>query len=412
MKAAENTITLTQAKILSLPVILAALGYFVDVMDVWIFAANRVASLKDLGVPAEYILDVGVYLLNMQMGGMFLGGLLFGVMGDKFGRTRVMFASILAYSIGTLANAFVQDIHTYAALRFISGVGLAGELGLAITLINEILPKEKRGYGAGIIAGFGIMGGVVAALMAHVIDWRVSYAIGGIAGLILLAFRMKVHESALFSTVPDGTRRGSLWMLFSHRERAMKFIRWVCLTLPIWFIAGIMITFGPEIVKMKYGIDITAAALIIVCTTAIAMGDFISAWISQIVKNRRVVIVFFMFTSLLAFLLFIETRLTLNEIEIFFLYILMSLGVGCWILCVTAASESFGTNLRATVTTAVPNFSRGSAVLTTLSIAGLKNYMSLIEAVLWVGLVVFSLAFWAILSAPETFGKPLDYLEE
>jgi putative MFS transporter len=412
MKAAENAITLTQAKILSLPVILAALGYFVDVMDIWIFAANRVASLQDLGVPADKILDTGVYLLNMQMGGLFLGGLLFGVLGDKFGRTKIMFASILTYSLATLANAFVQDIHTYAALRFISGIGLAGELGLAITLISEILPKEKRGYGTGIIAGFGIMGAVAAALMAQVMDWRVSYAVGGIAGLILLAFRMKVAESELFHSVPKGTRKGSLLMLFTSRERTMRFVRWVCMILPIWFVAGIMVTFGPEIIKTTFGFDITAATLIIISTTALAIGDFTSAWVSQLVKNRRVVVVLFTFLSLLAFAIFINSPFRFGTASIFALYVLMSFGTGCWILGITASGESFGTNLRATVTTAVPNFARGSTILTILAVAALKDHMPLTDAVLWVGLTVYLLAFWAVWSAPETFGKPLDYLEE
>lgn len=400
--------------VLILPVILAALGYFVDVLDIWVFATNRVASLKDIGVPPEQILDVGVYLLNMQMGGLFLGGLLFGILGDKFGRTKIMFASILTYSLGTLANAFVHDIHTYAALRFISGVGLAGELGLAVTLICEILPKERRGMGTGLIASFGVLGAVAAALLSQHFDWRTCYIIGGVAGLLLLAFRMKIGESPLFqaSAQKNVHPRGNLLMFFSSAERTLRFLRWVCMSLPVWVIAGVMVIFAPEIVKAKYGYDISTAQLLFYSTTALAAGDFVSAWISQYFKSRRLVIVIFNFSALAVMGFFFLNPYPLSRDAVFALYALMTFGVGCWVLIVTAVSEDFGTNLRATVTAALPNFSRGSTILTTLAITTLKSYMPIYEAVLWVGLVVFLLSFVCLLTSAETFGKPLDYLEE
>lgn len=413
LRAMKALIPAPFREILILPVILAALGYFVDVMDIWLFGTNRVASLKDIGVPPENILDVGVYLLNMQMGGLLLGGILFGILGDKFGRTRVMFASILTYSVGTLANAFVHDIHSYAFFRFVSGIGLAGELGLAITLICEILPKERRGMGTGLIATFGILGAIGAATLSELFDWRTCYIIGGLAGLILLAFRMKVGESHIYKDVSKKSDvvRGDLSLFFSSWKRTLRFLKWVCLSLPVWFVAGIMVVFAPELVKARFGIEFSTSTLLFYSTLAIAAGDFASAWISQVVKNRRIVIICFYFLSLLTMGGFFLAPHTLSREAIIAFYVMMTFTVGCWVLIVTAVSEDFGTNLRATVTAALPNFSRGSTILTTFAITHLKDHMPLADAMLWTGLGVFLLAILAILFAAETFGKPLDYLE-
>src|SRR5882762_615963 len=113
----------------SVPVIVAALGYFVDIYDLLLFSIVRRPSLSALGVPDEELFGQGEFLLQVQMGGLLLGGLIWGIMGDKRGRLSVLFGSILMYSLANIGNGFVTNVTQYAALRFIAGLGLAGELG-------------------------------------------------------------------------------------------------------------------------------------------------------------------------------------------------------------------------------------------------------------------------------------------
>jgi putative MFS transporter len=399
-------------ELLSLPLLVAALGYFIDVYDIWIFGANRVASLTEIGVPQEKIFDTGIMLLNMQMAGLFLGGLVFGILGDKYGRTKMMFVSILTYSMATLLNGLVQDVTSYAVFRFVAGFGLAGELGLAVTLISEILPKEKRGYGTGIVVGFGVFGALAAALLAHYIPWRASFIIGGLAGLALLIFRIKVSESKLFEEGKSESNRGNIALIFSSRERFTKFFWCVCMVLPVWYAAGVLVTFGPELMKAKYGYEVAAATLMVWFNLFLALSDFASAWISQGIKSRKKVLAAFIglgFGMTAALLL---SPGTLPLPFIIFLYIGIAVGGGCWVLGVTTAAESFGTNLRATVTTLVPNLSRAGTIPMTLGLAALKDHMDYSHAAMIVGAVVFSLALMGALLIPETYAKNLDYKEE
>lgn len=397
---------------MTLPVLVAALGYFIDVYDIWIFGANRVASLTDLGVAPDKMLDTGVLLLDMQMAGLFLGGFVFGILGDKFGRTKMMFLSILTYSMATLLNGMVQSVEAYAVFRFIAGFGLAGELGLAVTLISETLPKDKRGYGTGIIVGFGVFGALAAAALAHCVDWRVSYFIGGFAGLALLAFRIKVHESALFKGSQEVKERGKIRMIFNDRGRFLKFLYCVFMVLPVWYAAGVLVTFGPELIKSEYGYTIAAASLMVWFNLFLALSDFFSAWISQWLKSRKKVLFGFIALgfAMTGALLLSPYHLTLPVIIA--LYVGVAFGGGCWVLGVTTAAESFGTNLRATVTTIVPNFSRAATIPMTLGLAALKEHMSLGHATMAVGAVVFTLALLGAALIPETHSKNLDYVEE
>jgi MFS family permease len=399
-------------EIMTLPVLVAALGYFIDVYDIWIFGANRVASLTDLGVAPEKMLDTGVLLLDMQMAGLFLGGFVFGILGDKFGRTKMMFLSILTYSMATLLNGMVQSVGAYAVFRFVAGFGLAGELGLAVTLISETLPKEKRGYGTGIIVGFGVFGALAAAALAHYVDWRTSYFIGGFAGLALLAFRIKVHESTLFKSAKEVPGRGKIRMIFNDRGRFLKFLYCVFMVLPVWYAAGVLVTFGPELIKSEYGYTIAAASLMVWFNLFLALSDFFSAWISQWLKSRKKVLFGFIALgfAMTAALLLSPYHLTLPVIIA--LYVGVAFGGGCWVLGVTTAAESFGTNLRATVTTIVPNFSRAATIPMTLGLAALKEHMSLGHATMAVGAVVFTLALLGAALIPETHSKNLDYVEE
>lgn len=399
-------------EILTLPVLVAALGYFIDVYDIWIFGANRVASLTDIGVKPEDMLDTGVLLLNLQMAGLFLGGLFFGILGDKYGRTKMMFVSILTYSMATLLNGLVHSVEAYAVFRFVAGFGLAGELGLAVTLISESLPKEKRGYGTGIIVGFGVFGALAAALLAHIVPWRVSFIIGGVAGLALLIFRIKVHESTLFEDAKSAVGRGSIRMILNNRKRFLKFLYCCFMVLPIWYASAVLVTFGPELIKAEYGYVIAAASIMVWFNLFLALSDFASAWISQWVRSRKKVLFGFIALGFVMTAALLLSPVPLSLPMIIALYIGVAIGGGCWVLGITTAAESFGTNLRATVTTMVPNVSRAATIPMTLGLAALKDHMSLGQASMVVGGVIFTLALLGAVLIPETHGKDLEYVDE
>jgi len=311
-----------------------------------------------------------------------------------------------------LLNGLVDNITAYAAFRFIAGFGLAGELGLAITLISEILPKEKRGYATGIICGFGIFGALVAALAGLFIPWRVGFIIGGVAGLILLFFRIRVAESHLFKGIQERDNKGKISMLFTDRQRTFKFLCCVFMLLPVWYAAGVLVTFSPELLKSEYGYIVTAAGMMVWFNLFLALSDFWSAWISQWVKSRQKVLLGFISMGFLATMALLLSPVILPLPVIIFLYIIISCGCGCWVLGVTTAAESFGTNLRATVTTTVPNFARGATIPITLSVVALKEHMALGDAAVLVGVAVYALALFGALYIQETFAADLEYLEE
>ncbi|MBI3418890.1 MAG: MFS transporter [Proteobacteria bacterium] len=406
---------MTPPKYLGIALILfvASFGYFVDVYDMWVFAAVRVASLKALGVPADQLLGKGMLLLNLQMTGMLIGGILFGLAGDRYGRTRVMFLSILTYSLATLANAYAPNLETYAALRFLSGFGLARELGLGTTLISEILPKEKRGLGVGLLVGFGVMGPMAAGVCAQLFDWKTCYLIGGVLGLALLLLRVRVAESPLFNELEKkAARRGGLRLLFQDRERVLRFLGCVTLGLPTWFVMGILVTFSEEILKGAGLPPLAAPVLLIYCNIAMPIGNFATVGISQVFRNRRATMAGF---TLLAFacvltLFLLPRPVGVGDIKI--IYMAMAFGVGSWVLMAVISAESFGTNLRATVATTVPNFARASVIPMTLGLELLKTIMPLPAAVLTLAFICFALPLGALIYLKETFGRPLEYLEE
>ncbi len=399
------------AGIFSLPVLVCAFGYFVDVYDIWVFASTRNASLRDLGFSGDALFEQGVYLLNMQMAGLFLGGLVFGVLGDKVGRTKMMFLSILTYSLATFLNAFVGDIHSYAALRFIAGFGLAGELGLAITLIGELLPTEKRGYGTGLVVGCGVLGAAAGA-MAHIVSWQDCYILGGVFGFVLLAFRLKVAESTLFLEQKKDEIRGRISMIWQSRRRFIRFLQCIAMITPIWFVAGILITFSTDIAAQRGDTVIATATMLIWFNIVMASGDFASAWISQFLKTRRKVIIACTVLSATMSAFVLLWPHPLSETGVLVSYCLLGAGCGVWVLAITAAAESFGTNLRATVTTAVPNFARAMTIPMTLGVSALKPYLGLPHAALAIGILVFGAALWAVFRIPETVHQDMNFIEE
>ncbi len=394
------------------PILVAALGYFVDIYDLILFSIVRVPSLTALGVSGEALLESGVLLLNMQMAGMLAGGVAWGIMGDRRGRLSVLFGSIVLYSLANLANAFVQDVPTYAALRFIAGLGLAGELGAGITLVSEILPKEVRGYGTTVVATVGIMGAVVAVLVGDTFDWRVAYIVGGVMGLALLVLRIGVYESGLFEGVRQTAAvRGNFLALFATAQRARRYLSVVLVGLPIWYVVGILITFAPEL-GAALGVSPAprAARAVLFAYLGLTVGDLASGLLSQWLRSRRRALAIFIgLTVAFVLLYFAPFEKTLRG----FYGICFALGVatGYWAVFVTVASEQFGTNLRATATTTAPNFVRGAVVPVTLLFQALREPLGLANAGLLVGLLTLAVAIVALWGLPETFGRDLDFVE-
>jgi len=395
-------------------VLVAALGYFVDMYDLVFYGIVRIPSLNSLGVTGEGLVTQGVFLLNMQMVGMLLGGIIWGILGDKKGRLSVLFGSIALYSVANIANAFVTTVPAYAFARFFAGVGLAGELGAAITLVSEVMKKESRGYGTTLVASLGIMGSVTAALVGGFFPWKWAYIIGGLLGLILLILRARVLESGMFSTLKanKSVRKGDFFSLFTSRSKFLKYLQCILIGLPMWFVVGILIMFSPEFaVKLGVKGNVSAAMSIMFCYSGLVVGDLISGFSSQYFHSRkRIVLIFLILAGILSSVYLASFSLPLNLF--YALIFIMGITIGYWAVFVTIASEQFGTNLRATVTTTVPNFVRGGVVLLTLSFKTLKGSYGVITAAAMVGIVTFLLGFVALWFMEETYSKDLNYLEE
>jgi MFS family permease len=395
-------------------VIVGALGYFVDVYDLILFSIVRGTSLKGLGVPADQILAKGVLLLNWQMGGMLIGGIFFGMLGDRFGRVALLFGSILLYSIANIANGFVQTIEAYALWRFIAGFGLAGELGGGITLVTEVLPKELRGYGTAIVSSVGVFGAVIGGLVAQKVPWQHAYFIGGGLGLCLLVLRMSVAESSMFRQLREGqshVSRGNFLSLFTNAARFMKYLRCILMGIPLWCVVGILITFSPEISKaLNIQGEVKPAQAIAFTYLGITFGGYVSGHLSQWLQSRRKVLFgFLIFTALTIAAYFCCGGLSSGTF--YLVTLLMGFGVGYWTIFVTVAAEQFGTNIRATVATTVPNFVRGATVPLTLAFNGLKPHTGVIGSAAMVSAASILIALWAVWGMQETHGKDLDYVE-
>jgi putative MFS transporter len=397
----------------ALTVLVAALGYFVDIYDLILFSIVRVKSLQDLGVPKAELLDSGVLLLNVQMGGMLVGGILWGILGDKKGRLSVLFGSIAMYSLANIANGFVTTVPQYAITRLIAGIGLAGELGAGITLVSEVMSKESRGYGTTIVASIGICGAVVAVLVGDLTSWRTAYFVGGGMGLALLLLRVGLYESGMFAAVKNtGARLGDFFGLFSSWKRTKKYGAIILCGVPIWYTVGILITFSPELgAAMGMAPAPSAGRAVMLCYIGLAVGDFASGALSQVLKTRRKVLFGFI-------------ALTAVAVAVYFLFARSSLftfygvcgflgfATGYWAVFVTTASELFGTNIRATVTTTAPNFVRGAVVPLTFSFKYLKDHIGIVQSGIVVGVVTLLVAFVSLLAIEETCGKNLDYVED
>jgi MFS family permease len=399
--------------LLNTSVIVAALGYFVDIYDLVLFSIVRIPSLQSLGVtdPAA-LLEEGVLLLNMQMAGMLLGGIAWGVLGDKRGRLSVLFGSIFLYSIANILNGFVTTIPMYALLRFIAGVGLAGELGAGITLVSEVLPKEKRGYGTMVVATIGISGAILAGFVGEYFGWRTAYFIGGGLGMLLLFLRIGVYESGMFKNLKQtSVTRGNFLSLFTNGQRFWKYLKCILIGVPIWYVVGILITFSPEF-GLALGImdTVSAARAVSFCYLGLVFGDFASGYLSQRFQSRRnIVLAFLLFTGIFIGVYLLGRNFSLNAF--YTLCVALGFASGYWAVFVTIAAEQFGTNIRATVTTTVPNFVRGAVVPLTLAFSALKDGVGLVPGAMLLGALCLAIAVISILTLDETYGKDLDFME-
>lgn len=391
-------------------VIVAALGYFVDIYDLILFSIVRVPSLKEIGIAEEHIKDSGIFLINMQMFGMLLGGIVWGILGDKKGRLAALFLTILLYSLANIANGFVQTFEQYAWLRVIAGFGLAGELGIGITLVSEVMTKEMRGWGTSIVSGVGIAGAVLAFAVAEW-GWREAYWTGGVLGLLLLGLRVYVHESGMFDKVKEQkVSRGNFFSLF-RSEKIFKYLYCILLGVPVWFVIGILVTFSKEFGEY-FGITdaINPGRAIMYHYIGASLGSLITGFLSQWLKSRRKSILIALTVLSISIAGYFSSFGATAGLFYLIIFIL-GLALGYWAMFVTVASEQFGTNIRSTVTTTVPNFVRGSLVVMTLAWQAMADSMGILYSAMIVGSVVMFLAFFSLFKLKETYGKELDYVE-
>jgi putative MFS transporter len=394
-------------------VIVAALGYFVDIYDLLLFSIVRVPSLQDLGLGDDEVKRVGVMLLDWQMAGLLVGGVLWGVLGDVRGRLSVLFGSIITYSLANIANGFVTGVDAYAALRFIAGIGLAGELGAGVTLVSETMHREYRGLGTTLVASFGVLGATVAFLVGDLFDWRTAYFVGGGLGIVLLLLRFSTYESGMFEQLRhSGSRRARFWLIFQSRDRVLRYLACIGIGLPIWYAIGLLVVFSKE---LSVALGITPAAnpgqAIFWAYLGLALGDVSSGLLSQRMRSRKKAVALFL--TILGGASIGYHLSAGASLEVFYaLCAIIGFAAGYWALFVTIASEQFGTDIRSTVTTTVPNFVRGAVIPFTLLYLALHEALGDIEATAVVGVLAFGLAALSLRAMRETFGRDLDYAED
>lgn len=403
-------------RLLNAAVIVAALGYFVDIYDLLLFGFVRQKSLLSLGFTAEQAFDIGLSLQNWQMFGLLVGGILWGVLGDKKGRVRVLYFSIALYSVANILNGFATGYADYAFYRFVAGIGLAGELGAGITLVSEVLPKEKRGYGTTLVAAIGLSGALLAWVIEHNFPWRTCYFIGGGLGILLLVLRISVSESGIFNRLKqqEHVSRGNFFALFTSWDRAVRFLRCIFIGTSTWFVVGILVFFAPEFGKVKGLTGITAGNAIAACYTGLILGDIAFGLLSQYLKSRLKVMWLFLLLDVVAVTFYLSMPFS-SAAAFYLTHFFLGISVGFWVIFVTIGAEQFGTNLRSTVATSVPNFARGMQVPINESFKYLKSAAvtgSVITASYIVGAACLGIAFAALIGMKETFHADLDYVED
>jgi predicted MFS family arabinose efflux permease len=401
--------------VFNIAVIVAALGYFVDIYDLLLFGIIRIESLKDLGLNEAALLTDGETILQWQMWGLLLGGIIWGVMGDKKGRISVLFGSIILYSLANIANGFVQTVDQYKWIRFIAGLGLAGELGAGITLVSELTSKEKRGIATSMVAGLGLTGAVVAFFVKENFHWRTCYFIGGGLGLLLLLLRISVFESGMFHQVKKmNVKRGNLLMFFNNAERFKKYLIAILIGLPTWFVIGVLVTFSSEFGKhMGITEKIDPGKSIMFAYVAISLGDIIIGFVSQWFKSRKKALYVFYGITAIFMILYFTIQWNGSASQMYWICAGLGFGTGFWAIFVTMGAEQFGTNIRATAATTIPNMIRGMLAIFILPLfQGLRNITDFYTGGWISAIIIMAIGTAAILLTKETFGKDLNYVEE
>jgi putative MFS transporter len=406
---ARNAATVS---LFSAPVIVAALGYFVDIYDLLLFTQIRIPSLRELGLSEDEIRMEGTFILNVQMTGLLLGGILWGVLGDKKGRLSVLFGSIILYSLANIANGLVQNVTQYSICRFIAGIGLAGELGAGITLVSELLPKEKRGIATSMVAGIGLTGAVAAYFIKQHFDWRVCYYIGGGLGLLLLLLRVSVFESGMYQALSkESVARGNFLSFFTSRKRFTKYMLSILIGLPTWYVIGRLVAFSNDFgtsFHLQGAID--PARAVMFAYVGISVGDILIGLLSQALQSRKkALFIFYGFTIISLVFFFMQEGGTVESM--YWICACLGFGTGFWAIFITMAAEQFGTNLRATAATTAPNMVRGSLVLITALHELLTPSQGFVHAAAITGVIVMSISVIAAFFTKETFGKDLAFVE-
>ncbi len=402
---------------LNLAVIVAALGYFVDIYDLLLFTIVREPSLMGINVPDAEMLTASTHIINFQMVGLLIGGVLWGVMGDKRGRLSVLFGSILLYSIANFATGYVQTVDQYAWLRFVAGIGLAGELGAGITLVSELMPKKNRGVMTSFVAGIGLFGAVFAYFIYKATnDWRLCYKIGGVLGIFLLFLRIKISESGMFKSIENKghVSKGNMLMFFNDSKRFKRYMLAILIGLPTWFVIGIMLNLSNRFAHELYGINsVDSGTSIMYGYIGIALGDISVGLVSQYYKSRKKALyIFYAMTFIGA--VFFFSPLNNSDTTMYAISLYLGFSTGFWAIFVTMGAEHFGTNLRATAATTIPNMVRGALPLMNLLF---KDYFqgtlewTLINSAIVTGSIVMIISFIALLFTEETFHKDLDFVE-
>lgn len=394
-------------------VAVAALGYFVDLYDIVIFGVVRVASLNDLGITGAANTSWGIDLLNLQMVGMLIGGVLWGVLGDKLGRRTALLATIGMYSLANIANGFVTSVEQYAVLRFIAGVGLAGELGMGVTLVAELMPAKYRGYGTTVISFLGLLGALTASYVGVMLEWRMAYIVGGVMGLAVMAARWYgLRESDMFvARRAQAQHQGDVRLLFKSGPTFGKFVAVIAVGVPIWYISALFVNLAPEYGKaLNLTEPLSVAQALRWQAIGLAIGSALTGLLSEWLHSRKRVLYgcFALLLVLVGLLLSLEGQSVTAYCAVMFA---IGLGQGYWTVFITTAAEQFGTNIRATVTTSVPNFVRAAIVPITLGLKAIWDATGLVGGTLLIGALVFGLAFLALYRLQETYGKNLDYIE-
>ena len=395
-----------------LAIFIAALGYFIDVYDIILFNAVRVESLKALGLTGDELISTGIHLINLQLWGMLLGGLCWGMIGDRFGRLYILFGSIFIYSTATLINAFITHVEWYGSLRFLAGFGLSGELGAGIALISELMTPRNRGYGTMIIVTSGALGSVFGGLVSAYLSWKTAYLIGGLSGFMLLFLRVRLSESTLFKKSSYHSMTGHLNIIFFRKRTFIKYIVCLFIGMPFWVFAGLFVTFAPELAShLKLNETVTSGHAILFWALGLTVGNLASSFLSQKIQSRKKVTLLFLFFTLFSVILLFN--LSVKSVSFFYLlYGIIGFGCGSWAIFNMLTAEQFGTNIRATVTTSLPNFVRGMLIPLVALFTLLNQHYEITLSLEIISIFTIALAIISTFMLKESFAQSLDFIEK